>query len=147
MLRRTGFAKRVYEPAPPAPLRPVERRGTYDAAPKVVTKPKRVYIRSPELLAAVRKLPCMVTGVVGRTEASHSNWSRDGKGGRIKADDNKVAAISRDIHHELDQGRRWTREERQEIWWKAHCKTVRVLLARGLWPANVPIPDLRSFDA
>lgn len=25
--------------------------------------------------------------------------------------------------------------------------TVRLLLARGLWPADVPVPDLRRFDA
>lgn len=27
----------------------------------------------------------------------------------------------------------------------AHRKTVRLLLASGLWPMAVPVPDIRSF--
>lgn len=109
--------------------------------------PKREYIRSKTLLAAVRKLPCQHSGVVGRTEAAHSNWPQHGKGRGVKADDNRVAALSAEVHRELDQGKNWSAAERQAIWWDAHCKTVRALLAAGLWPVNVPIPDLRSFDA
>lgn len=110
-------------------------------------QPKRVYIRSKALLAAVRTLPCQHTGVTGQTEPAHSNWTQHGKGRGIKADDNRVAALSRDVHRELDQGKKWTAAERKDIWWTAHCKTVRALLAAGLWPLNVPVPDLRSFDA
>lgn len=110
-------------------------------------QPKREYVRSKKLLAAVRTLPCQHTGVVGQTEPAHSNWPQHGKAGAIKADDNRVAALSRDVHRELDQGKNWNAAQRQAIWWQAHCKTVRALLAAGLWPAEVPIPDLRSFDA
>lgn len=112
-----------------------------------VAQPKRFYIRSKALLAAVRTLPCQHTGVVGQTEPAHSNWPQHGKGKGIKADDNRVAALSREVHRELDQGKNWTAEQRQAIWWAAHCRTVRSLLAAGLWPLNVPVPDLRSFDA
>lgn len=106
---------------------------------------KRVYVRSRALLAAVRTLPCMVTGLVGATEPAHSNWPQHGKAGRIKADDNRVAALHRDVHRELDQGTRWSAEERQAIWWDAHVRSVRELVARGLWPANVPVPQLLEF--
>lgn len=148
MLRRTPFARKVYVPPPAAPLRPLVRPVVY-AVPSdgVVAMPKREYIRSKPLLAAVRTLPCQYTGIQGRTEPAHSNWSEHGKAGRIKADDNRVAALAAEIHRELDQGKRWTYAERRAIWWDAHCKTVREMLRRGIWPANVPVPDLRRFDA
>jgi hypothetical protein len=146
MLRRTGFARKVYTPAPPVPLRPVHCRATYDARPALVLVPKRVYVRSPELLAAVRTLPCQITGRTGGTEPAHSNWGW-GKGRGIKADDNRLAALHFTLHRDLDQGSKLTRAERQELWWLAHCRTIRELLRRGLWPAGVPVPDIRSFDA
>lgn len=111
------------------------------------TVPKREYIRSKALLAAVRTLPCQHTGEVGSTEPAHSNWAEHGKGRGIKADDNRVAALSRSVHRELDQGKNWTAAERKAIWWNAHCKTVKALLAAGLWPLDVPVPDIRHFDA
>jgi len=116
-------------------------------ATECTPQPKREYIRSKALLAAVRTLPCQHTGVTGQTEPAHSNWTQHGKGRGIKADDNRVAALSREVHRELDQGKNWTAEQRQTIWWAAHVKTVNALLRAGLWPENVPIPDLRSFDA
>lgn len=108
--------------------------------------PKREYVRSPALLAAVRTLPCMHTGLPGPSDPAHSNWAEHGKGKGIKADDNRVAALSRDVHRELDQGKRWSDAERKRIWWDAHVKTVRELLARGLWPKNCPVPDMRNFQ-
>lgn len=121
-------------------------RAPVRAGEEVVATPKRVYVRSRKLLAAVRKLPCMHTGAVGRTEPAHSNWAEHGKGKGIKADDNRVAALCSEIHRELDQGSRWTEAERRAIWWRAHQATVRELLRRGLWPADVPVPDIREFQ-
>lgn len=133
MLRRTGFAKKVYTPPPAAPLCALVRRPSYAAVDVVVAVPKREYIRSRALLAAVRTLPCMVTGVEGRTEPAHSNWQDiGGKGRGVKADDNRVAAMSVEIHRELDQGKKWTYAERRSIWWAAHQSTVRELLRRDL---------------
>lgn len=146
MLRRTGFAKKVYTPAPPPPLRALVRRPSYAVADVVVAVPKREYIRSPQLLAAVRTLPCMASGIVGETEAAHANWGW-GKGMGMKCDDNRIAALCRTVHRKLDQGSTWTDAERRDVWWRAHVATVRELLRRGIWPANVPVPDIRSFDA
>jgi len=110
--------------------------------------PKRVPIRSKALLEACRQIPCQVSGVSdGTVCAAHSNWAEHGKGKGQKADDNRVAALSYDVHTRLDQGRDLSREQRRELWWSAHVSTVRELLRRGLWPANVPIPDIRKFDA
>lgn len=148
MLQRRAFRK------PPKPERePMAWPGKVRFAPAArcdgmaAAQPKRAYVRSKALLAAARTLPCQYSGVVGRTEAAHSNWPQHGKAKGIKADDNRIAALSAEVHRELDQGKNWSAGERQAIWWAAHCKTVRALLAAGLWPADVPIPDLRSFDA
>lgn len=126
-----------------ATLRPVSA-GSYSGT-TAGPVPKRTYIRSKALLAAVRTLPCMRTGRVGETEPAHSNWPQHGKSGRVKADDNRVAALARDVHRELDQGKNWSAEERQRIWWDAHVRTVHELLARGLWPHGVPVPQLEDF--
>jgi hypothetical protein len=110
--------------------------------------PKRQPIRSKQLLENCRLIPCQHSGVQdGTVCAAHSNWAEHGKGKGQKADDNRVAALSFHVHQELDQGKNWTRAERRAVWWRAHCNTVRELLRRGLWPANVPIPDIRNFDA
>jgi hypothetical protein len=109
---------------------------------------KRVPVRSRLLLEACRALPCQHSGVRdGTVVAAHSNWAEHGKGKGIKADDNRVAALCYAVHMELDQGTRWTRQERRQIWWDAHVKTVRELIRIGLWPLSVPVPDIRNFDA
>jgi hypothetical protein len=112
----------------------------------VMAQPKREYIRNPKLLAAVRTLPCMHTGAPPPSDPAHSNSGRHGKGKGIKADDNRIAALSRETHRELDQGKNWTQAERERIWWDAHVRTVAELLRRGLWPAGVPVPDMSEFN-
>lgn len=148
MLRRLSFGRYEVVWPPPAPLRPATRRAVYASAAAIVVLPKHIYIRSPKLLAAVRKLPCQHTGLVGQTEPAHSNWACHGKGGAVKADDTRVAAIAASVHRELDQGVKWTERERQAIWWRAHVNTVRELLRRDLWPARVLVPDIDAcpFD-
>lgn len=150
-MKRTPFARRA-----PAPAAQVERvkpvaqpltrpmRYAEPANDPTFAAPKRVYVRSRALLDAVRTLPCMHTGAPPPSDPAHSNQARHGKGKGIKADDNRVAALSREVHRELDQGKRWTQAEREAIWWRAHVLTVQALLARGLWPAGVPVPDLRE---
>lgn len=103
------------------------------------------YVRSRALLDIFKTLPCQITGRVGETDPAHSNWACHGKGGSIKASDVYVAAIARDLHRELDQGSRWSRQERQRIWWDAHVKSVRALVALGRWPASIPVPDINTY--
>jgi hypothetical protein len=110
--------------------------------------PKRQPIRSKALLEACRQIPCQHSGIQdGTVCAAHSNWAEHGKGKGQKADDNRVAALCFRVHQELDQGKRWSRAERRAIWWAAHVKTVRELISRGLWPLEVPVPDIRNSDA
>ena len=102
--------------------------------------PKHSYIRSQKLLKAVASLDCQNCGSGHMVQAAHSNWG-GGKGRGIKADDNLAAALCLNCHYEIDQGKTLTKDERQDIWSRAHKKTVEALLSRDLWPKNVPLPE------
>ncbi|MFM2253833.1 MAG: hypothetical protein RJB68_2170 [Pseudomonadota bacterium] len=108
--------------------------------------PKRAYVRSSKITEACRSIPCQNCGRDdGTVCAAHSNWSVHGKGGRIKADDSRVAALCSECHVPLlDQGSRLSKAERQSLWWAAHVKTVLLLVKRSLWPASVPTPDIST---
>lgn len=149
MLRRTGFKS---TPRDPDRVRSVPRpvAGAFRMGEPVVAgpaQPKREYIRSKPLLAAVRTIPCQHCGCATGVEASHNNQGAHGKGLGIKADDNRIAALCWICHRIVDRSSKLSQEARLAIWWQAHVKTVKVLVRLGLWPANVPIPDIRSFDA
>lgn len=105
--------------------------------------PKTEYIRSRQLLMAVASLPCQHCGRHGMTQAAHSNQSIHGKGRGIKASDIYAAALCCYCHAELDQGKKWDQEQKATVWGDAWRKTVRTLLSEGMWPKNVPAPDIR----
>lgn len=75
------------------------------------------------------RLPCCEGGP---GEPCHSNQSRHGKGGALKAHDCFFASGCRACHRELDQGKTMTREEKFEAWQRAHERTVLELWQRGL---------------
>lgn len=150
MARGSGFKKPALERKKPVykPIPMDQRRGSIRVVAAVAAppKPKREYIRSKALLEACRKIPCQHSGVSdGTVCAAHSNSQTHGKGRGIKADDNRVAALCHHVHMMIDQGSKLSKEEREEIWWQAHVKTVKELLRRGLWPLDVPLPDLRRL--
>ena len=120
-------------------------RGVYARAVELVAKPKREYVRSRTLLDNVRYIPfCTACFTWAPVVAAHSNWSCHGKGGHIKADDNRIAALCTTCHRDCDQGSDMDERERQQMWWKAHCITVKTLRHKKLWPADVPVPDTRD---
>jgi hypothetical protein len=88
--------------------------------------PKHVYVRDKALLKRVAQLDCQHCGSGEMVQAAHSNWG-GGKGRGIKADDNLVAALCLKCHWEIDQGVKLTKLERQEMWQKAHQRTMRAL--------------------
>ena len=101
------------------------------------------YIRSPALLRACRQIPCQNCGRDdGTVVAAHSNMAKHGKGRSIKASDVFVASLCFTCHSYLDQGSRLSRDERESMWDACHAETVRELMIRGLWPANIPIPGV-----
>jgi hypothetical protein len=85
------------------------------------------YIRSKRLMEMYREIPCQHTGVSdGTVCGAHSNQSKHGKGRGIKASDQYCASLSADAHAWLDFGPA-SREEKIEMWDKAHEKTVKAL--------------------
>ncbi len=84
--------------------------------------------RDRALLDLAYQLNCtlQIDGVCegGPGEPCHSNQSRHGKGGSIKAHDCFFASGCRSCHRELDQGKRFTREEKADIWQHAHERTI-----------------------
>jgi hypothetical protein len=125
-------------PADPPPRRVITMRFTFNP------QPKHDYVRSPALLEACRLLPCQHCGARGPDAgvcAAHSNWHPHHKGGAIKADDNRIAALCWCCHRELDHGSRLSEEERKALWWPAHVSTVALVIRMVRWPALVPLPD------
>lgn len=91
--------------------------------------------RNRELLDLAYAIPCQLNlpgcdGGVG--EPAHSNQSRHGKGGSIKAHDCFFASGCRSCHREIDQGKTMSREEKFDVWQRAYERTMLELWRRGL---------------
>jgi hypothetical protein len=56
--------------------------------------------------------------------AAHSNQSRHGKGMSIKAHDCFIAFLCNRCHYEIDQGSKLSKEERIDLWQRAHEATL-----------------------
>lgn len=111
----------------------------------MIGRPKFTYVRSRKLLDAIKTLDCQCCGAAAPSDPAHSNQSCHGKGKSKKASDVFVAALCRACHRAIDQGSHLTHEDRVALWTAAWRATVRELLRLGLWPADIPIPDIRSF--
>lgn len=85
-------------------------------------------MNNPKWLAAVRDLEsCVLCGKWG-VEAAHRN---QGKGMGAKVADCLTAALCRECHHEIDQGKTLTRDERRARMDHAILMTVERLVERG----------------
>ncbi len=111
---------------PPAPR---ARMAVNLAAEQPRAEPKEVRFESEAWRRAVASLPCVLCGKVGETQAAHAN--RHGKGAMRKADDSLVAACCVACHHELDQGKTMTRDERRAELDRAIVLTVKALARAG----------------
>ena len=140
-MKRSDFKARMYVPAPKAPLAPVTRQVNSGPSARGEPAPKRDYVRSRALLDACGNIECQRCSAPCAVGA-HSNWAIHGKGGHIKADDNRIAALCSYCHHDVDQGNTLRERGKQLVWWNAHVKTVNTLIERGLWPDDAPVPDL-----
>jgi hypothetical protein len=93
------------------------------------------YFRDRALLDLAYQLNCTLKlpGCEGTTgEPAHSNQSKHGKGGSLKAHDCFFAAACRTCHIQIDQGNKMTREEKFDAWDRAHVRTMLELWERGL---------------
>lgn len=89
--------------------------------------------RSRKWLAAVRQIECCVLCGKYGVQAAHIN---EGKGMSQKTDDCLCAALCPECHHDLDNGTKYTREERREILRKAALDTIAQLARMGLIDAK-----------
>lgn len=83
--------------------------------------------RSEIWLKAVAAIPCVFCG--RDSQAAHRN---KGKGTGIKTDDCQTAALCPDCHHEIDNGKSMTREERRARMDEAIVLTVTELARQGV---------------
>ena len=121
------------------------RAGTYAASTATAAAiPKAAPVRSEALRRAVASLPCVICGMPGYSQAAHGSA---GKGMGLKACDltcfpacaPRVGAVG--CHAGLDQGALFTKAVRRELEPVWAADTRRKLLALGLWPKGVPVPD------
>jgi hypothetical protein len=92
----------------------------------------KIMYRNKKLLELARNLPCQHCGKEdGTVVAAHSNQLRDGKGRGLKALDYRIASLCFTCHTELDQGTKWLKEKRIEVWEEAHRSTIGEFFERG----------------
>lgn len=103
----------------------------------MISIPKFKYFRSKKHLKNVASLPCQICGLEGQTQAAHSNQLKHGKARSLKASDEYTAALCFKHHFLIDQGSSLTKEERVEMWDKAHQKTINALIEQDLWPTEI----------
>lgn len=105
---------------------------------------KTAPVRSEALRRAVASLPCAICGVYGYSQAAHANT---GKGMGMKACDLTCFPAcgprpgAQGCHAALDQGALFTKSARRELEPAWAADTRRKLVALGLWPKGVPVPD------
>lgn len=134
-LRELGAAAR-----PLGVIRRIDPR----ALPEV--RPKHDYVRSETLMRAYRMIPCQnCFANDGTVCGAHANWGEFHKGMGVKADDNRCASLCWKCHAVIDQGMTLSETEKKLAWSIAHARTVALLCSLGLWPADVPIPDIPHY--
>lgn len=81
-------------------------------------------------MAAVRGLPCVCCGVVGRTQAAHKNELKSvGK----KTDARTCMALCLDCHRDYDNGGVMDKDSARQWAEQMHQQTTDALKARGEW--------------
>jgi hypothetical protein len=158
MMRRTGFKSRAKQRSQRDPDRlrsmPTVTPGAFRAPLAVATAPaaqveKSAPVRSEALRRAVASLPCINCGIPGHSQCAHSN---SGKGAGIKASDldsfplctvhpGADGRLVQGCHENFDRGALFTKAVRREMEPVWAADTRRKLLAMGLWPKGVPVPD------
>lgn len=152
-LKRTAFKPRVprREPRDPDRVRsvPTVAPDAFRAPEPVATAPaaqveKAAPVRSEAYRRLVASLPCAICGVPGYSQAAHAN---QGKGMGLKACDLTCFPACgprpgiQGCHAALDQGALFTKAVRRELEPVWAADTQRRILAMGLWPKGVPVPD------
>ncbi len=117
MMKRSGFARKVYVPPPVAPLRALESRPNYAQAFHAnPTMPKRPALRNQRLRDLARGEECCVklggacSCLPETTVWAHTNRLADQKGMGYKSSDERGMLAGYECHTLLDQGRKSAEE-------------------------------------
>lgn len=111
--------------------------------PTMYAIPKQPVYRNKALLDAVRSIPCAHCGAPA--QAAHSNQSRHGKGKGRKASDAAIAALCQAEHHEIDNGKKYSKQERREKMDVYIVMTYGKLLSYGLIEMSAKMLNLESY--
>lgn len=122
-MKKTGFARRIYERQPRPPVRPIVGcRGVYaPAANEPVVVPKDEPVRNRAYREWVTSHECFACSIVGWSQAAHSNSPKHGKAKGLKADDRFIFSLCSDrpgkmgCHTMHDTLIDMDREERREL--------------------------------
>lgn len=94
---------------------------------------KRTRIRESKILAAANGESCANCNMQdGTVVACHSNMSVHGKGMGIKSDDIFCAFLCSKCHYMIDFGKDHSREEKEQMFYRAMSKTWRKLYELGV---------------
>ncbi len=142
-MKRTGFARKTYTPAPAAPLRRVARAGVLaNCSAMSAAAPKVVPVESERYRRLVAMLPCKLCGIDGYSQAAHPNT---GKGTGTKTDDRLCFPLCcdrpgvRGCHPQFDQHALLSKTTRRAVEPAWGADTRRQITAMGLWPENLPV--------
>lgn len=149
MLRRTGFKRKEYQPAPPAPLRPLARQVIY--ARISANDPAQPVAKENPLVcepyrALVRAMPCAHCGRPPRSQFCHAD---QGKGMGLKTDDRRgwpgcgpdLATGAPGCHWLIGTSGRYGKDERRRLEDLYAARTRAAIVAAGKWPKGLPLYD------
>ena len=152
MMRRAGFKTSATQWAQRDPDRvrsmPTVTPGAFRVPVPVASAPaarveKSAPVRSEALRRAVASLPCIACGIQGYSQAAH--LPPEAKG--LKQSDLLAFPLCcvrvgvPGCHQDYDQYRMFPREAAMTVGGAWAADTRRKLLAMGLWPKGVPVPD------
>jgi uncharacterized CHY-type Zn-finger protein len=87
-----------------------------------------VIYRNAKILQLAKESPCQCCGNDdGTVVAAHRN---EGKGMGLKVSDALIAYMCYKCHHELDNGKELSRDERRDMWNRACIKTMQFLIEK-----------------
>lgn len=153
MLKRTGFARKTYTPAPPAPLRRLDRAVVYAGASDVVVVCQKGEVAKPgkraptvdesrwmNAIVAYGCIACHLDGMAPRPTAVHHILR-----GGVRMGHRFTLGLCDPGHHQGGQEQGLVSRHPWKARFEAKYGTELELLE--LTRARLPVPDIRSFDA
>lgn len=128
--------------------KPMARSRMKRTAPKKRAGHDKTYLQACRGELCFVRIPGICIGGIETTVPAHSNQARHGKGMGMKAHDRYTVPACHACHAEIDQGNRFSREEKFALWDAAYARwePVRTLkLTQKQNPATVgAVPGFHS---